>query len=84
MEVCQKLSGHNPQSEKTLTQGWRAGARIYFDGLHYCTADTFSLFKYISMDSTVATRKTAECQPVWSTATLSAASDLTAKSLYNV
>lgn len=30
---------------KTSMRGWRAGDRIYFDGLHYCTADTSSLFK---------------------------------------
>ena len=69
---------------KTSMRGWRAGDRIYFDGLHYCTADASSLFKYNSMDSTAATRKSEKCQPVWSTATSNAASDLTAKSLYNV
>lgn len=30
---------------KTSMRGWRAGDRIYLDGLHYCTADASSLFK---------------------------------------
>jgi len=55
-----------------------------FDGLHYCTADASSLFKYNSTDSTAATRKSEECQPVWSTATSNAALDLTSKSVYDV
>lgn len=75
-----------PQSSKwkISMRGWSAGDRIYFDGFHYCTVDAASLFKCNSMGSTVATRESKKCQPVWSTATSNGASDLTAKSLYTV
>lgn len=69
---------------KTSMRGWRAGDRIYFDGLHYCTADASSLFKCNSRDSTVAARKREKCQPVWSTSASIVAPDLTAKSLHSV
>lgn len=69
---------------KTSMRGWRAGDRIYFDGLHYCTADASSLFKCNSRDSTVATSKRKKCQPVWSTSTSNVASDLTARSVHSV
>lgn len=69
---------------KTSMRGWGAGDKIYFDGFHYCTANASSLFKCNSMDSAAATRKSEKCQTAWSTATSNVASDLTAKSLYNV
>lgn len=48
MEACQKLSGHNLQSETALMQRWRVGDRIYSDGLQYCTADIFFVQIYLS------------------------------------
>lgn len=48
VEACQKLRGHNRPSETTLKQRWRAGNRIYSDGLHCRAADTFFVQIYLS------------------------------------